>query len=85
MRRSTVIAFVVLAACKNEPGFDQRYSQAEEEIRVKARQIDSELREQMKDAGGETDKAGAKTAILHKPLPPPRMNAEVRLPSGGPS
>lgn len=59
MRGPAVIALVLLAGCADEPDFDQRYSRAEEDIRLKAQQIDGELREEIPNSGRQAGDAGA--------------------------
>lgn len=43
MRGAAIIALVLLAACKREPTFDQRYEEAEKHIRSTAAEIDAEI------------------------------------------
>ena len=43
VNRSAALALLLLAACSSEPDFDERFSNAEEQIRSKAREIDAEL------------------------------------------
>lgn len=43
MRRIVPLALLALAACSNEPDFDERFEKAETETRQLAEEIDSEL------------------------------------------
>jgi|TARA_B100000678_G_C18169779_1_gene486695 hypothetical protein len=43
MRGSAVICLLCLAACRNEPSFDERYEAAQERIEDTADGIDQEL------------------------------------------
>lgn len=43
MRRATLIALLLLAACRQQPGFDERYGKAEEDIRARAAEMDNQL------------------------------------------
>lgn len=45
MRRLLVLVLVppLLGACRQEPDFDQRYAQAERQIRQSAREMDASL------------------------------------------
>ena len=47
MRRAFAIALLLLAACRSEPSFDERYERAEEEINAKAAELDEDLEEPM--------------------------------------
>lgn len=47
MRRLGVVLVLAVVACRQEPSFDERYEQADREIREKAAAIDAEL----EDAG----------------------------------
>lgn len=43
MRLATLIAILLLTACKREPTFDERYEAAEKQIHDTAREIDAEI------------------------------------------
>lgn len=43
MRLAALMIIVLLAACKREPTFDERYDTAEKQIRDTAKEIDAEL------------------------------------------
>jgi len=43
MKRLSIIALLLLFACKAEPDFDERYEAAEKKIRETADEIDAEL------------------------------------------
>lgn len=42
-RRSLFISYILVAGCAEEPDFDTRYEEAEEEISAKAEAMDAEL------------------------------------------
>jgi len=58
VNRSAALALLLLAACSSEPDFDERFSNAEEQIRSKAREIDAELHK----GTAETDQGHASPA-----------------------
>lgn len=45
MRIAVLALVVALCACSREPSFDERYSEAENEIEERARELDEQLRE----------------------------------------
>lgn len=58
MRLACVPALLLLAACSGEPDFDERYKQADEEIRARADAIDAQL-EGKAELGGEDEQVPA--------------------------
>jgi len=54
-------ALCLLAACQNEPDFDERYGAAEEKIRSKAAELDSAIAEADRERAAE--EAGAERPV----------------------
>lgn len=66
MRVIAFVAFLMLGACKDEPDFDERYSQAASDIRAKAEDIDEDLQ-----AKKGMDRAEATPAASKRSMPQP--------------
>ncbi|UIP07813.1 hypothetical protein LY632_05275 [Erythrobacter sp. SDW2] len=64
MRRMLIfLAFLVMAACKGEPSFDERYQETTEEIGNRAAELDEEL-EKLPD----TDATGSQPRCEKDPV-----------------
>ena len=60
MRALGLLVFLLVTACRSEPDFEERYDEANQEIRAKADAIDAELEQRgEKDGAGNSGKAAA--------------------------
>jgi hypothetical protein len=69
MRRALAIVALLLAGCRGEPSFDERYASAEKNIREKAADIDAELARRERLA---SEAAAPPTATADKEVRPRR-------------
>ena len=51
--RLTLVAVLSMAACREEPDFDQRFDAAQQEIRERAEAIDRDLAKRARPQGSE--------------------------------
>jgi hypothetical protein len=57
MRRAALLLPLLLAACHQEPDFDERYDKAAKEVEMRARAMDADIAETEKAAAATQPKA----------------------------
>ncbi|HEX2812396.1 MAG TPA: hypothetical protein VHO04_06905 [Sphingopyxis sp.] len=57
MRRAVLLLPLLLAACHQEPDFDERYDKAAKEVEMRARAMDADIAETEKAAAATQPKA----------------------------
>lgn len=74
MRAVALLLPLLLAACHDEPSFDERYDKATRDVEARAKQMDADI--------AETDKAAAVANETPQALPDPKKPSNA-LPSSG--
>lgn len=67
MRRLPIIAALLLAGCRSEPSFDERFDKASQEVEARARAMDKDVAAADRAAALTGD--GAKVAAAKQSLP----------------
>lgn len=74
MRAVALLLPLLLAACHDEPSFDERYDKAAKDVEARAKQMDADI--------AETDKAAAATIEIPQALPDPKKPSNAPPSSG---
>lgn len=74
MRGLVLLPMLLLAACHDEPSFDERYDKAAKEVEARAKQMDADI--------AEADKAAAAADVTPQALPDAAKPSNARPSSG---